>query len=323
MNSLNLIQRTRRLRLGKAIREGVAETSLHSKQLIKPVFVTENKEKILLPNLPDSAIYPIADLLKEVERLMHKGILGINLYPNIDVSKKDMSALEALNPDGLIPRAIEAVKRHFPECLIIPDIALDPYTVHGHDGLIDGQGEILNDESVALLAQQSLLYAQAGADIVAPSDMFDGRTRAIRQTLDAGGYHYVAILAYAAKYASAYYGPFRAAVGSDRLEKLDKRSYQIEPANVRQALAEIQADLDEGADIIMIKPAGHYLDIVAKARQITQQPIAVFQVSGECAMIKLAAQAGLIDEREAVLEKLISMRRAGADLIFTYYAEIV
>lgn len=317
----NSFQRTRRVRISQSIREIVTENLVTPKHLIKPIFVHSHKESVLLPKLPDSSVLSIPELLKYIEKLLRIGILGVNLYPVLNQEKKDHSAKEALNPDGIIPEAIQAIKANFPECLIIPDIALDPYTSHGHDGLLDANGTILNDESAALLAQQSVLYADAGADYVAPSDMFDGRTLKIRNALDLAHHSYVGIIAYSAKYASAYYGPFRTALNNDHLKNIDKRSYQLDTANSRQALDEIIADINEGADMIMIKPAGHYLDIVAKTRQLINKPITVFQVSGECAMIKLAAEAGLIDEKRAVLEQFISMRRAGADLIFTYYAE--
>lgn len=314
------ITRHRRLRINPSLRDVVTENSIQPQQLIKPVFVHSGKDHIPLVQLPNSSILSVTGLLVEVEKLMNIGILGINLYPKIASTDKDLEAKEALNPNGIIPIAIKAIKQRFPNFLVIPDVALDPYTSHGHDGLLDVNGRILNDESICLLAQQSVLFAEAGADMVAPSDMFDGRTMAIRLALDQAGLPYVGIIAYAAKYASAYYGPFRAALGN-AARKLDKRSYQLEPANALQALDEIVTDVNEGADIIMIKPAGHYLDIVSRARALINKPIAVFQVSGECAMIKLAAQAGIGDERELLFEQLISMKRAGASLIFTYYAE--
>lgn len=313
--------RTRRLRLNESIRQIVSENTIRPENLIKPIFVHYAKEDILLPKLPDSSILSLASLPKYIEKLLKLGIRGVNLYPSLHSEHKEPLGKEAINPNGLIPQAIKIIKSNFPECMVIPDIALDPYTSHGHDGLIDANGTILNDASVDILTKQSVLYASCGADLVAPSDMFDGRTLKIRQALDAANYHYVGIIAYSAKYASAYYAPFRNALNNDHLTGIDKRSYQIEPANSRQALDEIVADINEGADMILVKPAGHFLDIVAQARQMTNKPIVVFQVSGECAMIKLAAEHDMIDEKRAVLEQFLSMRRAGADLIFTYYAE--
>jgi porphobilinogen synthase len=213
------------------------------------------------------------------------------------------------------------IKQHFPACMVFPDVALDPYTSHGHDGLIDEKGQILNDESISILAQQSVLFAEHGADMLAPSDQFDGRTLAIRSALDQAHFPYVGIISYSAKYASAYYSPFRSALGNDHLQNIDKSTYQLDPANTRQALAKIEIEMQEGADILMIKPAGHYLDIVSAARALINKPIAVFHVSGECAVLKLAAEQGLFDEIRALQEQILSMRRAGADLIFTYYAE--
>lgn len=315
------LNRTRRLRLNESIRQMVGENTIRPEHLIKPIFVHYGKENILLPQLPDSSVLSLSRLPRYIEKLLKLGIRGVNLYPSLHQEHKNPQGTEALNPDGLVPQAIKIIKSNFPECIVIPDIALDPYTSHGHDGLIDASGAILNDESVDILSQQSVLYAGCGADFVAPSDMFDGRTLKIRQALDAANYYYVGIIAYSAKYASAYYAPFRNALNNDHLKGIDKRSYQIEPPNSRQALDEIAADINEGADMLLVKPAGHFLDIVVHARQMTNKPIVVFQVSGECAMIKLAAEHGMIDEKRAVLEQFLSMRRAGADLIFTYYAE--
>lgn len=322
MQCLNF-QRERKLRVNSTLRSMLSENVLKPEHLIKPLFIHLENSCELLPQLPNSMVFSLNGLLSHIEYLMKKGIRGVNLYPKIPTVEKDNLATQALNPEGVIPQAIKLIKANFPECLILPDVALDPYTSHGHDGILDKNGNILNDDSVEIMAKQSIIFADAGADMLAPSDMFDGRTRSIRLALDAAGHHYIGIIAYAAKYASAFYNPFRSALGNNALKKLDKRSYQIEPSSSRQALDKILIDLNEGADIIMIKPAGHYLDIVAKARQMTNKPIAVFQVSGECAMIKIAAEAGLIDEYNAVYEQLISMRRAGADLIFTYYADLL
>lgn len=299
----------------------LAENVILPQNLIKPIFIHLKKHDIPLPLLPNSDIKSMSSLLKYIEKLSALGILGVNLYPILDAHEKDSCARESLNPKGVLPQAIKLIKEHFPECVVIPDVALDPYTTHGHDGLIDTTGNILNDESVAILMKQSVLYAEAGADYIAPSDMFDGRTLKIRYALDEAGYPYVGIIAYAAKHNSAYYSPFRTALNNNHLQGIDKSSYQIEPGNARQAMSKIIEDINGRADIVMIKPAGHYLDIVTKAKQITNKPIAVFQVSGECALIKYAAQAGIINEKRAVMEQLCSMKRAGADLIFTYYAE--
>jgi porphobilinogen synthase len=247
------------------------------------------------------------------------GIGAIALFPVIPPAQKDAIGSESHNPNGLVPRAVKAIKAAFPDLLVFTDVALDPYTTHGHDGIVDEAGRILNDETVAVLTQQALAQAEAGADFVAPSDMMDGRVGAIRQALDAAGFWQTGILAYSAKYASAYYGPFRDALDSAP-QFGDKKTYQMDPANRREALKEALLDLAEGADVLMVKPALAYLDIIWQLKAQTQLPVAAYNVSGEYAMVKAAAEQGWIDERAIVLETLLGMKRAGADWILTYHA---
>jgi porphobilinogen synthase len=313
--------RTRRLRLNHAVRSILKETHISHENLIKPVFVGDIPDAIPVNGLYNTAVMPLDLLLKYIETLLNIGVKGINLYPHLDKSDKNAAASNSINPDSIIAKAIPTIKKYFPEMLVFPDIALDPYTSHGHDGILDDQGNIMNDVSVDMLVKQSILYAQCGADFVAPSDMFDGRTKAIRLGLDQAGLEYVGIIAYAAKFASNMYQPFRNAVGNAGLV-LDKKSYQLGYANSRQAIAHAMQDLAQGADIIMVKPAGYYLDIIAKLRQLVECPIAAFHVSGECAMLKSAADLGLLDENQVALEQLTAIKRAGADLIFTYYADL-
>jgi porphobilinogen synthase len=258
-------------------------------------------------------------VLEELHQSVAEGIGAIILFPVIPASLKSPAAEEACNPDGLIPRLIRRIKHRWPRLIVMTDVALDPYNSDGHDGLVDEQGKILNDETVEVLCRQALVQAAAGADFVAPSDMMDGRIGAIRQALDADGYQDVSILAYTAKYASAFYGPFRDALDSAP-KSGDKLTYQMDPANRREALRELALDEAEGADVVMVKPAGPYLDVIRELRQATSLPIAAYQVSGEYAMLKGAADAGWLDEKRAVLESLLAIRRAGADLILTYFA---
>jgi porphobilinogen synthase len=249
------------------------------------------------------------------------GIRALALFPVIDAGLKDAAGTEALNPNGLVPRTVRALKERLPELALITDVALDPYTSHGQDGLIDAQGRLLNDETVVVLAQQAVVQAQAGADIVAPSDMMDGRVGAIRQALEAAGQHYTRILAYSAKYASSYYGPFRDAVGSaGNLGKADKKSYQMDPGNGDEALREVALDLAEGADMVMIKPGVAYLDIVYRVKAEFKAPTFVYQVSGEYAMLKAASSNGWIDHDAVMMETLLGFKRAGADAILSYSA---
>ena len=260
-------------------------------------------------------------LFAEAERCLALGVPAVALFPVIDARLKTADALEAINPDGLVPTVVRALKSRFPELGIITDIALDPYTSHGQDGLIDASGYVVNDETVAVLTQQAQVHGAAGADVVAPSDMMDGRIGAIRKGLDARGYQHVAILSYAAKYASSFYGPFRDAVGSGAsLGAGNKYTYQMDPANTDEALWEVGLDLEEGADMVMVKPGMPYLDIVRRVKDTFHAPTFVYQVSGEYAMLKAAAQQSWLTEPACVLEALLAFKRAGADGILTYYA---
>ncbi|VXD10813.1 porphobilinogen synthase [Planktothrix paucivesiculata] len=322
-NALNLVQRPRRLRRTDALRRMVTETQLTVNDLIYPLFIMEGEnQKVEVSSMPGSYRYTLDLLLKEVNEAWELGIPAIALFPLVTEEKKDNAGTESYNPDGLIQRTVRAIKQAIPDIMIITDIALDPFSSKGHDGIVSDDGEILNDQTVAVLVKQAISHAQAGADIVAPSDMMDGRIGAIRQGLDEAGYTQVAILAYTAKYASAYYGPFRDAL--DSAPKFgDKKTYQMNPANSREALTELALDEAEGADIVMVKPALAYLDIIHLLRSSTDLPVAAYNVSGEYAMIKAAGQMGWIDEKKVMLETLTSIKRAGADLILTYFAKEV
>ncbi len=313
--------RPRRLRRSAGLRRLVRETSLQASDLIYPLFVMAGEgQQVAVPSMPGIYRYTLDLLLAEAEAVFRLGIGAIALFPLIPEAQKDNTGQASCDPNGLIPRAVRALKQAQPELLVITDVALDPYSSVGHDGLVDAQGRVLNDETVVVLAQQAVMQAAAGADIVAPSDMMDGRVGAIRQALDAVGYFDTAILAYTAKYASAYYGPFREALES--APKFgDKRTYQMDPANAREAFREADLDLSEGADWIMVKPALAYLDIIARLKQYTTTPIAAYNVSGEYAALKAAAQRGWLDENQVILETLTSIKRAGADVIFTYFAK--
>jgi porphobilinogen synthase len=270
--------------------------------------------------MPGAFRFTLDLLLKEVKEAYELGIKAIALFPLTPEELKDKKGTECYNPQGLIQRSIRAIKKEIPDILIITDIALDPYNSDGHDGIVDENGVILNDETVEVLVKQALSQAEAGTDIVAPSDMMDGRIGAIRQGLDSAGYNHVGILAYSAKYASAYYGPFRDALDSAP-KAGDKKTYQMDPANTREAIKEVELDIAEGADMVMVKPALAYLDIIHQVRQVTNLPVAAYNVSGEYAMIKAAAKLGWIDENKVMLETLTSIKRAGADLILTYFAK--
>ena len=321
-NPLDLIQRPRRLRRTAALRRMVQETKLSVNDLIYPVFVMEgeNKQEEIV-SMPECYRYSLDLLVKEVADAYNLGINAIALFPLVADDKKDNQGTESYNPDGLVQRSIRAIKKEVPEIVVITDVALDPFSSYGHDGIVE-DGTILNDETVEVLVKMSVSQAEAGADMVAPSDMMDGRIGAIRAGLDEAGYTDVAILAYSAKYASAYYGPFR-----DALESApkfgDKKTYQMNPANTDEALKEVELDIDEGADIVMVKPALAYMDIIRRVKEFSDMPVAAYNVSGEYAMIKAAAQKGWIDEKKIVLETLTSMKRAGADLILTYFAKQV
>jgi porphobilinogen synthase len=314
-----MLIRPRRLRYTPAIRRLVRETELTVNDLIYPVFIMEGEnQKVAIPSMPDCYRYSLDLLLKEVVNAYNLGINAIALFPLIAEDKKDNFGTESYNPDGLVQRTVKAIKKEVPEIIIITDVALDPFSIYGHDGIVQ-DGKILNDETVQVLVKMSLSQAAAGANFVAPSDMMDGRVGAIRRALDEAGYLDVGIIAYTAKYASAYYGPFR-----DALESApkfgDKKTYQMDGANSREALREASLDITEGADIIMVKPALAYLDIIRRLRDSSHLPIAADNVSGEYAMIKAAAKQGWIDEKSLILETLTSMKRAGADLILTYFA---
>lgn len=314
--------RPRRNRRTPAIRSLVRETSLSPSDFILPMFLHEDGEDVPIASMPGVTRWSLPSLVREAGEAFALGIPGVVLFPKIDEGLKTGDAAECFNPDGLVPRAIRALKEAHPGLCVITDIALDPYNADGHDGLVrrDSRGEleILNDETVAVLCRQALCHARAGADIVAPSDMMDGRVAAIRLALDESGHQDVGILAYTAKYASSHYGPFREALSS--APKFgDKKTYQMNPANTREALRELELDIAEGADIVMVKPALAYLDIIYRLREKTNLPVAAYQVSGEYAQIEMAARAGALDRERAILEALLSIRRAGADIILSYY----
>lgn len=303
----------------------MAETHLTCDDLIYPVFILEGKHtRQAIASLPGLERLSIDILLKEAEELLKLGIPAIALFPVVDSSKKSLMAEEAYNPQGLIQSAVRQLKKQVPELGVITDIALDPYTAHGQDGVIDERGYVLNDETVDILVKQALSHAEAGADIVAPSDMMDGRIGLIRAALEKNQWVQTKILAYSAKYASHFYGPFRDAIGSGfALGKADKYQYQMDPSNRNEALHEIALDLQEGADMIMIKPGMPYLDIVLEAKTLFRAPTFVYQVSGEYAMLKAAADRGWLPLEAVVMESLIAIKRAGADAILTYFAKSV
>ena len=322
--SLDPSTRLRRLRASAGIRAMLAEVTVEPKHLIQPLFVTEGEKPEAIASLPGINRIPLSQLAAKCHDLIKLGIHGVALFPKIDESKKTAEGLEALNPNNLALRAIREVKQKCPEIIIFADIALDPYTTHGHDGILNSaKTDVDNDLTVAALVKMSVLTAQAGADFVAPSDMMDGRVAAIRQGLDSQGLIQTGILAYSAKFASAYYGPFRDAVGSTRKsgESLSKTTYQINPANRRESIREAHLDEFEGADILMVKPAGIYLDIIRDVRESSTLPIAAYQVSGEYAQIHAAAEKGWLNLKATRDESLLAIRRAGADLILTYFAE--
>ena len=315
-------RRLRRMRRDGFSRRLSREHRLSADDLILPVFVLDGS-KVVEPvsSMPGVSRRSIDELLPVVERALTLGIPAIALFPVIEPALKTPGAEEAFNPEGLVARCVREVKARFPEIGIISDVALDPYTSHGQDGLIDASGYVLNDETIAVLEKQALTHASAGVDIVAPSDMMDGRVGALRRVLDGGGHIHTRILAYSAKYASAFYGPFRDAVGSGaNLGKGDKATYQMDPANSDEALHEIALDLDEGADMVMVKPGLPYLDIVRRVKDRFGVPTFVYQVSGEYAMIQAAAGHGWIDGPACMMEALLGFKRAGADAILTYFA---
>jgi len=313
--------RMRRGRVAPWMRDMLAEHRLHPSDFIWPLFVCEGENcEEPIGSLPGVSRWSVDKLPGRVRLAAELGIPCVALFPNTPNDLRTEDAREALNPDNLICRAIKAIKDAVPEVGVLTDVALDPYTAHGHDGLVDDAGYVLNDDTVAILAQQALVQAAAGADIVAPSDMMDGRVAAIRQALEESGHQNVAIMAYAAKYASAFYGPFREAVGSLGRLKGDKRGYQMDPANIEEALREVELDLAEGADMVMVKPGLPYLDVVARVREAFGVPTFAYQVSGEYAMIEAAAAAGAGDRDALILETLLGFKRAGATGVLTYHA---
>lgn len=315
--------RMRRMRRDDFSRRLMREHRLSADDFIYPMFILEgSKQREVVPSMPGVDRVSIDLLLKEAEECVNLGIPAIALFPVVAEDKKSDDAAEAYNPDGLAQRAVRELKKAFPELGVMTDVALDPFTSHGQDGLIDASGYVLNDETVDVLVKQAVSHADAGADIVGPSDMMDGRIGEVRKALEAAGHIHTRILAYSAKYASSFYGPFRDAVGSSaNLAGANKYSYQMDPANSDEALREVALDLKEGADMVMIKPGMPYLDIVRRIKDEFGAPTYVYHVSGEYAMLKAAAQNGWLDEKACVLEALLSCKRAGADGILTYYAK--
>lgn len=315
---MDLVYRPRRLRRSAPIRGLVRETELSPQQLIYPMFVTEGKAvREQIESMPGQFRLSVDELVRECEELYALGVGAVNLFGY--AVEKDELATKSYAADGLVQQAIRAIKSAVPELCVQTDVALDPYTTHGHDGLVI-DGEIVNDESVEVLCKMALSHAEAGADWIAPSDMMDGRVAAIRNALDVQGFSQVGILAYSAKYASCFYGPFRGALQSAP-KNGNKKTYQMDPANTREALREIALDLEEGADVVMIKPALCYLDVITRVREAFDAPVAAYNVSGEYAMVVAAAEKGWIDRDLAMMEMLLSIRRAGADMILTYFAK--
>lgn len=320
---MQLTHRPRRLRRNPSIRSLVRENHLSTDDFIYPMFVMEGENnRVEIPSMPEAYRFTLDLLVKEIEEIYALGIKAIAIFPAVPEEKKDLAGSESFNPEGLAQRAVRAIKAVVPDIIIFTDVALDPFTTHGHDGIIDDNGVILNDQTVEVLVKMSVSQAAAGTDFVSPSDMMDGRIGAIRQGLDEAGFENVGILAYSAKYASAYYGPFRDALGSAP-KSGDKKTYQMDSANSREAIKEVYLDIAEGADIVMVKPALAYLDIIAKVKEATNVPVAAYNVSGEYAMVKAAAQLGWIDEKKVMFETLLSMKRAGADIILSYHAKAV
>lgn len=323
---LELIQRPRRLRRTAGLRAMVEESALRPEDFIAPLFVVEGApppEEI--PSMPGVFRHSVAGLVEECRALHELGVPAVALFPRIDAGLKDERGSRALDPDGLVLRAVRAVKEAVPALVVVTDVALDPYTSHGHDGVLTAAGDdVDNDRTVGLLTRMAVLQAEAGVDLVAPSDMMDGRVGAIRRALDAAGHPGTAIMAYSVKYNSAFYGPFREAVGSAQAAGttgLSKAGYQMNPANRREAVEEVLLDLAEGADVVMVKPAGPYLDIIRDVREATRKPVAAYQVSGEYAQIQAAARLGWLDLARTRHESLVAIKRAGADLILTYFAK--
>lgn len=309
----------RRLRKNDFIRRLVQENLVTPNDLIYPLFVSMDKTNSNIQSMPSIKRFSLDNLIKECGQVWELGIPAVALFPQIEPSLKTVDGIEATNPEGLIPHAVSTIKAAFPHLGVITDAALDPYTSHGQDGIIDESGYVLNDETNLLLAEQSLVCANAGADVIAPSDMMDGRIQTIRTKLDQNGKKNTAILSYAAKYASAFYGPFREAVGSDALGKIDKKTYQMNPSNSNEAITEVELDLQEGADMILIKPGMAYLDILYRVKQKFGAPTFAYQVSGEYSMMKGAIDQGWLSEA-VILESMLAFKRAGADGVLTYFA---
>ena len=312
--------RPRRLRSSDAVRKMVAENHLSADDFISPLFVIEGKDKKEeIPSMPGYYRFTIDLLMEEVEEIQSLGIQSVLIFAKVPDDKKDNEGTEALNSDGLMQQTVRAIKKDFPDLVVMTDVALDPYSSYGHDGIVE-DGQILNDESAELLAKMAVSHAEAGADFVAPSDMMDGRILLMREALEEADFPNTGIMAYSAKYASSYYGPFRDALDSAPGFG-DKKTYQMDPANVIEAVKEAIIDQQEGADIVMVKPGVPYLDVVRAVKEAVQVPVSVYNVSGEYAMIKAAAANGWINEEEAMMEALIGFKRAGADLIATYFAK--
>ncbi|AHB04034.1 MULTISPECIES: porphobilinogen synthase [Pandoraea] len=321
MSSYPLL-RPRRMRRDDFSRRLMRENRLTCDDLIYPVFVLDGENRReAVDSMPGVERVSVDELLRVADTCVTLGVPVISLFPNVDASLKTPDGIEATNPDGLIPRAVRELKRHFPDLGVLTDVALDPYTSHGQDGVLDENGYVINDVTTGILVKQALTQAEAGVDIVAPSDMMDGRIGAIREALEAGGHIHTRIMAYAAKYASAFYGPFRDAVGSaSNLGKGNKMTYQMDPANSDEALREVALDIEEGADMVMVKPGMPYLDIVRRVKDEFRFPTYAYQVSGEYAMLKAAAQNGWLDHDKVMMESLLAFKRAGADGILTYFA---
>jgi porphobilinogen synthase len=322
---LDLTHRPRRLRRTVGLRTLVEETVLRPADFIAPLFVVDGRgASEPIASMPGVSRLALRDLVRECRALAKLGVHAVALFPKLDAALKDAEGTAALDEDGLILRAVRAVKKAVPDLTVMTDIALDPYTTHGHDGVLNAAGDdVENDRTVGILTRMAVLHARAGVDLVAPSDMMDGRVGAIRRALDAAGFSGTGIMAYAVKFASAYYGPFRDAVGSASAagtRLLSKATYQLNPANRREARLELALDLAEGADIVMVKPAGPYLDIIRDVREATDRPVAAYQVSGEYAQLQAAARLGWLDLPRTRHESLLAIKRAGADLILTYFA---
>ena len=323
---MELTYRPRRLRRTPALRAMVRENILQASDFIYPLFVHEGADVEPIGAMPGAYRWSLDKLTAEVKRAWDLGIRCVVLFPKVSEGLKTEDGVECFNEHGLIPRAIRQLKSELPEMAIMTDVALDPYSCDGHDGIVSPEGVVLNDETIELLCRQAVMQAEAGADLIGPSDMMDGRVGAIREALDDAGYEHVGIISYTAKYSSAYYGPFREALDSaprpagSKPIPTNKDTYQMDPANAREAITEAQLDEQEGADIMMVKPGLAYLDIIHRLREESELPIAAYNVSGEYSMVKAAAERGWIDERAVVLETLLSFKRSGADLILTYHA---